>query len=147
MNAKIYLIIIISLIASICKSQPDCVIQFEYLGTIEYDSLVINKIGFPTTPFLFGYTSFDSKDSFLEVELSNTEIAQVMDSHLGQVFCDPLEKIIKRVFKGKREFFPIIIFMTKTETKLEYKVPMSQVLIEYNKEKERIIINLGRIRI
>jgi len=133
-------------------AQADCIIWFKYKGSILSDSLKIEKIGLPTTPFLCGYIKETDREAFDLLELKDSVINDTCYSHLSSDFCLEYNYMLNRVFRKDNKGYPIEIFCSNTKDiakrkMIELTLPIDKITFSPgNKEsKLKIIIDLGRI--
>ena len=149
---KHVLTITLTIITACLFGQSDCVIFFRYKGIIVSDSIKIQKIGLPTTPYIVGYEKKSGSKAFAIYNINDTSFNFEMASHLSSDFCGAQEDIVNFVFKRIQEY-PIKLFRFQkkpnTETKLiEIIIPIDSIRFtcENINDRKEIIIDLGHIK-
>jgi len=147
MKHRIYFLLLFVGVALNSYSQADCVIKFEYIGTIVSDSLNVEEVGLATTLFIVGYVEKKSDLSFYFSKVNDGKLLQVMVSHMSSYFCKEPSEIIRDVFKQNRANYPIIICQKGNKGKFEKNIPIDKIEFSYDKIEHKIVINLGEIKI
>jgi hypothetical protein len=146
MKHKLKYLLLFILLTTKFYCQPDCVVRFKYIGTIlTGDSVLVEKIGLPGTPFLCGYEKKNAENAFTVSNVIDGRIEENMVSHMSSEFCREAKDIFKYVFIGKRNEFPLFVYVKGAKKKIWISVPVKQISFSYDKIKRMLIIDLGKI--
>jgi hypothetical protein len=154
MRRQFYIIASIVLLSYNLVAQPDCIIIFKYVGNITSDSIKIDKIGLPTTPFLIGYINKNEERAFSIYKLKDSIVDKTKASHLSSHFCESNENIIDNVFKRSKNGYLIKVVTKKNDNSKDQKtieilIPLESIKFttEMVDNKREIKIDLGKIKI
>jgi hypothetical protein len=152
MRPKLYLLGLFVTCYVTAQTQQDCVIYFNYKGSIIGNTSKIARIGLPTTIFLKGYVNNKSARAFAIYSLRGPVFNVTGSSHLSADFCLEPEDIIQRVFKSDHKNYPVKLFLLKknkprTYSSKEVLVPIDSIRFSINRDERKIVIHLGRIKL
>jgi hypothetical protein len=152
MQPKLYLLGLFVSCFVTAHTQQDCIIYFNYKGSITGNTSKIIRIGLPTTIFLKGYVNNKSARAFAIYSLRSPVFNVTGSSHLSADFCLEPEEIIQRVFKSDHKNYPVKIFLLKqnkprTYISRELHVPIDSIRFSINRDERKIVIHLGKIKL
>ena len=130
--------------------QPDCIIGYRYVGSIQSDSIVIDSIELPTTIFMVGWKNMERNEMFSKHNIAKNKINCKFYSHMGWYFCYETEIMLKNVFKKEGlDFYPIKLHIRGLNKTIIIKIPIEN--IEFNSisddELLKLEIDFGEIKI
>ncbi|MEP0264287.1 hypothetical protein [Dokdonia sp.] len=142
---KIVILIILSLTIQCSFGQACGIYRIKYVGKIQSNSFKIEKIKLPTIKFLHGLENENSKNSSVEIELTNNQFLIELRSHLTSIY-ENAEDLL-RFYKEKREGIPIIFLVIVNGKKKEIQTELTWDNIQITMVKDDKFGNLFELNL